>query len=303
MTKRIDFFIVGAQKAGTTSLFEYLRAQPEQIHLHLVKEVMDFSNPSLSLKLIEKNLPSYFKSYNSNSGIKGIADVRSLFMAEISAKNIYEHNPQAKIVVLLREPVERAISSFRFSIRNQLEEVLDLKKILQVEKYRIIQLPKTEQLSKTYFEVSRYSDQLTHFIRLFEGNIHYIVFDDLIKDPLGETKKTLAFLGIKDIDNINKEVFQQKFNVGGSVRNKSLARLFNRKNFLKQLYKYLPLSFRMRLRSAIVNPLLKRNYTSEKLKIEIPKSSVLELKNSFSPEVDKLQHLTKLNLKEKWGYT
>ena len=301
--KKIDFFIIGAQKAGTTSLYEYLKSCEKQLHLPLVKEVMDFSNPNLSLKQIEKNIPGYFTSYNSNPRIKGIADVRSLFMANISAENIYKHNPDAKIIVLLRDPIDRAISSFKFSIRNQLEDVMDLKTVFINEKDRIKELSKVDQLSRTYFEVSKYSDQLPYFVNLFKANIHYIIFDDLIEDPIGQTKSTLEFLGINDSSILKEEVFDKKFNVGGSVRNKSIARLFNRKNLLKELYKYLPLPLRMKIRNSVLNPLLKRNYTNEQMKIEIPKSTELELRQLFTSEVEKLEVITKLNLKEKWGYS
>ncbi len=300
--KKVDFFIVGAQKAGTTSVFEYLKSQKEIIDMPMVKEVMDFSNSKLTFSEIERNIPKYYSSFGKPDRLTGLADVRSLFLSEISAPRIFKYNSQAKIIVMLREPVSRAISSFKFSIKNQHESRRDFDEIISLEEDRILKLSKVDQFANTYLQVSRYSEQLSEFIKYFQGNIHYVIFEDFIRNPKAETIKILDFLEVDYKDKLDEEIFKGKFNVGGTVKSKRIAKFFHKRNILRSLYKVVPLAIRMRIRNKIINPLLKINHSNENIEIEIKDSTKKFLKEIFKSEVESLETITKLDLKNKWGY-
>jgi len=302
--RKIDFFIVGAQKAGTTSLYEYLKAQNEAIEMPMVKEVMEFSDPKKSLEQISKNVTSYYTSSIKNTVKIGMADVRSLFLSKVSAKNIYNYNREAKIIILLRDPVDRAISSFKYSYRNQLEEVDSFELIYNsIEAQRKSELKPVEQLARLYLEVSNYNDQIKDFLALFpREQICFLLFDDLIKNPLEETNKVFAFLGINHTLITNRNIFSEKFNQGGSAKIKWVAKLFNRRNILRNTYNFIPLNIRMKIRTRFINPLLKKNYSVKEVGIIIPPELKEKIKEDFRERVYDLEKLTGLDLKGRWGY-
>ena len=107
--KKIDFLIVGAQKAGTSALDMYLRKHPEIEMARPQKEVHFFDDE----KYFKKNKVNYevYHEYftNDNSKIKGESTPVYMYWS-LAMKRIYEYNPQIKIIAVLRNPIERAFS-------------------------------------------------------------------------------------------------------------------------------------------------------------------------------------------------
>jgi hypothetical protein len=103
-----DFMIVGAQKAGTTALYEYLSKHP-QIQSTKEKELHYF-NCEARYKLGIKFYRSLFQ-FGTNSKLTFDASPGYLNNAN-APKRIYAHNPNVKIIILLRDPVERAYSAW-----------------------------------------------------------------------------------------------------------------------------------------------------------------------------------------------
>ena len=125
-TKRIDFFVVGAARSGTTSLYQYLSQHP-QVYLPPVKELNYFSqvtsdqyqdyeeplpNKTYHTKIIQ-SAESYDRLFEGASEglLKGDVSPSYLWHHQ-TAKRIAEHNPNAKILVTLRHPVKRAFSHY-----------------------------------------------------------------------------------------------------------------------------------------------------------------------------------------------
>jgi len=108
----VRLIVVGAQKGGTTSLYYYLSAHPD-IDVPVNKEINYFSSlgsKSGSLTEYQKQFPIRFAR---NAGFYSI-DVSPTYLldAELTAKKIFDLNPAARIAVVLREPVSRAVSSW-----------------------------------------------------------------------------------------------------------------------------------------------------------------------------------------------
>ena len=108
---KVDFFIVGAPKSATTSLFHYL-GQHEGISMSTIKEPDFFSHLELDKqKLYYKSKPvSYINTYHNlflkkkKSQLLGEASVSYLFYPKVSER-IFSYNPNAKIIIVLRNPV------------------------------------------------------------------------------------------------------------------------------------------------------------------------------------------------------
>ncbi len=100
--------IVGAQKAGTTSLKEYLGEHPALL-THLQKEFSYFFDDADYAEGYDKALKKYFPD---TAGQQLIAKNAGLYTSEEGIKRLYEHNPHCQLAILLRNPVERTYSAF-----------------------------------------------------------------------------------------------------------------------------------------------------------------------------------------------
>ena len=111
---KVNTFIVGAPKAGTSSLHFYLNQHPE-ICMSSVKEPNFFSAKEVENLYYNSQIVSSTKDYNSlfesDVKIKGESSVSYLYYKEV-AKRIYEYNAKAKIIIMLRKPVDRLFSHY-----------------------------------------------------------------------------------------------------------------------------------------------------------------------------------------------
>ena len=110
---KVDFFIVGAPKAGTTSLFHYLNEHLE-IEMSSQKEPDYFSDGALKRqgmyyrKSRIENLEKYHGLFtNKEVKLRGEASVSYLFYNDVPQK-IKDYNPKAKIIIMLRNPIDSA---------------------------------------------------------------------------------------------------------------------------------------------------------------------------------------------------
>ena len=126
---KVDFFCVGVAKAGTTTLHDLLSLQ-DNISLPERKETNYFSfgisgtpaftGPLDNSSVNEPTITSfeeYVSDFDHEQG-KLIGEVCPSYSLDGTATNIYEHNPEAKIIILLREPVGRAYSNYQHLVRD-----------------------------------------------------------------------------------------------------------------------------------------------------------------------------------------
>ena len=218
---KVDFFIVGAPKSATTSLFHYL-GQHEGISMSTIKEPDFFSHLELNKqKLYYKSKPiSDINTYHNlfltkkKGQLLGEASVSYLFYPKVSER-IFSYNPNAKIIIVLRNPVERTVSHHQMDkrlgfIKYNLADVLNDSTIKNHSLYY-----------QQYIQLSYYYQQVKKYIDVFgRENICVLNYDDLKKNNKEFTYKALSFLGLKESKNIN---FDSKYN-----RSKSSSfRFFN----------------------------------------------------------------------------
>ena len=117
---KVNTFIVGAPKTGTTSLYYYLN-QHTNVCMSSIKEPNFFSakevNSLFYKSQIVDDINEYHKLFSQNKKqIIGEASVSYLFFDEVPNR-IYKYNPKAKIIILLRNPIERALSHYLMDFR------------------------------------------------------------------------------------------------------------------------------------------------------------------------------------------
>ena len=281
---KVDFFIVGAPKSATTSLFHYL-GQHEGISMSTIKEPDFFSHIELyKQKLYYKSKPvSDINTYHNlfltkkKSQLLGEASVSYLFYPKVSER-IFSYNPNAKIIIILRNPVERTVSYYQMDrrlgfIKDNLADVLNDSTIENHSLYY-----------QQYILLSYYYQQVKKYIDVFgKENICILNYDDLKKNNKDFTSKALSFLGLKVSKNID---FNSKYNRSKSSR----FRLFNflySKIFIRKVIK----SIVPKKIIALVNKILfNQNLPNVPVHVEI------QLYDLFKEDIILLEKMLDINL-------
>lgn len=189
------FIIVGAQKAGTTSLFGYLVEHPNVVP-PLVKEVHFFDlNFGRGMNWYLRHFPTV-----EAPDITGEATPFYMFHGSALGR-IRVAVPEARIIAVLRNPIDRAISHFHHNVRVGLERKRPFEdyvvRVLQ-ESERVPGIEtERERQRYSYLERGFYSDQVSECFRLFgREHVHVIRSEDLFRDPEGLLMGVQEFLGL-----------------------------------------------------------------------------------------------------------
>ncbi|MFN3231034.1 MAG: sulfotransferase family protein [Alphaproteobacteria bacterium] len=201
---RPDFVIIGAQKAGTTSLFNYL-AQHPLVQRALRKEVHYFDNHYANGEHWYRSHFPIEAELRAAGALTG--EATPYYMAHPHAlQRIRSDLPDAKLIAVLRDPVERAVSHYFHEIRHG-NEHLSLTAALETEDDRIS--PELLRMTEnpdyksathqrfTYLARSRYIEQLRPLLK--EGATHELLIlraEDLFADPVATMQKAFEFLGL-----------------------------------------------------------------------------------------------------------
>ncbi|MEJ2115120.1 MAG: sulfotransferase domain-containing protein [Gammaproteobacteria bacterium] len=197
-----NFFIVGAPKAGTTALYEYLRYHPN-IFMPLKKEphyfAKDFPNyPSV------KNKYDYLKLFNKSTKeylAIGEASVWYLY-SDVAIKLIKEFNPSAKIIVMLRNPIDLAYAMHGQALYNHNENEPDFEKAweLQSKRQKHIDIPqgcRAHQILQ-YEKLASLGYQTERLLRIFDyKQVKFIIFEDFINHTQEIYEEVLEFLDVE----------------------------------------------------------------------------------------------------------
>lgn len=188
------FLGLGTQKGGTTTLFQLLRQHP-QVYLPTCKEVHYFD---LNAEAGESWYRSHFK--NATPGQKcGEITPFYLFHPDVPHR-IQQLLPDARMIVLLRHPVDRAISQLFHTKRLGLEP-LQPADALQAEASRLASGDPISLQEHSYVSRSRYLEQLERYEALFSSHQLLIMrSEDLFEDPVTAWKTLEQFLELESID-------------------------------------------------------------------------------------------------------
>lgn len=214
---RPDFFIVGAPKCGTTAMYAYLRQHP-QIFMPYHKEPLFFGADLGSRygRMTRAEYQALFAGARPDQRV-GEASAWYLFSASAAAE-IHAFAPSAKIIIMLRNPVDVMYAQHSQLLFNRQEDLADFGRALAAEPDRLRgeRLPpgavRAENLY--YREMVRFAPQVDRYFREFgRSRVHVTLHDDLRADTPGVYRQVLRFLEVDDaftpqfeIANPNKAV-------------------------------------------------------------------------------------------------
>jgi hypothetical protein len=194
-----DFLVIGTQKGGTTSLHQLL-SMHQQVYLPAVKEVHYFT------KHADESVQWYARFFADARADQWCGDITPYYLFHpYAAPRIQALLPHVPMVVLLRDPVERALSQY-FMEQRRGDEPLTLRDALAAEPERLrhsttaIATPgviDTHHMVHSYVSRSRYDEQLQHYFRFFpRTQILVLKSEQFFQDPASAWHHILTFLGI-----------------------------------------------------------------------------------------------------------
>ena len=208
--ERLDFIVAGAQKSGTTALHYFLRkhpqiALPERQELHFFDDDEIFSRP-VDYDLLHRQFRPV-----AGSTLLRLATARQAIAGEVTPSYLYwkpameriwNYNRQIKLVILLRNPIDRAFAHWNMQ-RFKNREPLDFLDALKKEPRRIAQPLTIESRRFAYVDRGFYSAQLERVFKFFpREQVHFVKFEDF-RDRKQETlDRIFEFLGVKPLRRI-----------------------------------------------------------------------------------------------------
>ena len=288
-----NLLIVGAAKSGTTSLHNYLK-QHHDIFMSNHKEPHFLINDEIGVNRIPNGLSKYedylalFKDSKSYK-YRGESSTMYLQFPEISVKNIKKYlNNDIKIIIMLRNPVERAFSGYQHVRRYNMMEKLEFSEAIDECENRYFINTNFTPASR-YLNIGLYYNMVKKFQSNFGKKIHVIIYDDFINNTQEELSKVFDFLNVKDI-SINTN---QKHMVGGwQWKSIFLKNMFTKKswanNFIKFIFPFHPL--RRRLKSNLVSL-----FSSPV--VEMHDKTRSKLQEFYNDDINKLSKLLNRDLK------
>ncbi len=203
-----NFFIVGAPKCGTTAMNDYLNQHPE---IFMAPKEIHYFGKDLKTKM-KISETEYLKKFQNtgNKKIIGEASVWYLF-SKTAAEEINKFSPAAKILIMLRNPVELIYSLHSQHLYDGNEDVPDFEKALSLDEERKGGL--NLAYSVDFFETPTYKDsvlffeQVKRYLAVFnKENVHIILYEDFKADPKKIVTETLQFLGVNTEAGIEYKV-------------------------------------------------------------------------------------------------
>src|SRR5215467_8132463 len=193
--KRLDFILAGAQKSGTTALHYFLSRHPD-ICMGDQQEIHFFDNDAMFIADVDyEQLHKHYPPLPP-SMIAGDCTPSYLYH-EPAMQRIWNYNPKIKLLILLRNPVDRAFAQWNMQ-RFRGREPLDFLDAVREEKTRIAGAPPTEARRFAYLDRGFYGQQLERLFKFFPRNqvqaVKFEAFSEKQRETLGSI---FSFLGLE----------------------------------------------------------------------------------------------------------
>jgi len=209
--KRPDFFIVGAFKAGTTALYEYLGAHP-QIFMSVPKEPMYFGQ-DLTPRYRRMTEDEYLALFKGAEPAQHAGEASPWYLySQTAAHEIHDFDAGARAIIMLRNPVDVMYSQHSQLVFNQREDLTDFAQALAAEDDRRAGRrvpPDAIRLEALYYRHSvQFPEQVQRYLDVLgREHVHFIVFDDLVADPRAVYRACLEFLGVDATFEVDLSVY------------------------------------------------------------------------------------------------
>jgi hypothetical protein len=285
-----NFLIIGAAKGGTTALHYYLKQHP-QIYMSPVKETkffvfegekVNYRGPGdlEANRSVITNIQAYQAQFEKVTHEIAIGESSPIYLYSPKAPERIQHYiPNVKLIAILRNPADRAFSSFLHLIRDGREWLTDFEQALKEEEKRIADnwalLWYYKNAGFYYLQLKRYFD------RFSPSQIRVYLYEDLNNSPIELIQDLFRFL---EVDNTFVPNTSTRHNVSLIPKNKYLHEFLTQPKPIKSaLSQLIP----TRVRQRITTTLKEKNLTKPTLSPELRK----ELIEVYREDILKLQDL------------
>jgi len=273
----VDFIGIGAKKAATSWIAECLNEHPD-IFVPSAKEVHFFT------KHFGNGVLWYEEQFEEaeEGQVKGEYST-SYLKDENVPKRIHEAYPNAKLIVSLRNPVDRALSHIRHrQSKGILSKDASVKDVVE------------DKPEGGLIEIGKYAKNLKRYLGMFDKKqLHVILYDDIKSNPKKVVKELYAFLGVDN--SFVPQSLSKTFNTS-STRTSSLFKLKNR---LYHIVRNLPFGKTI---LSFVRPITSHFQTSKKQEYSVSIKDKEFLREQFVDDIEELEQLLSYNLDiwKKW---
>ena len=246
-----NFLMIGAPKSGTSSIYNYLQQHP-QIYMSpekephfftLENEKIDFQGPGDEGRFDNAvtQLEDYLKLFDGVSEEIAIGEASTTYLSSVKApERINHYIPNAKLIAVLRNPIDAAYASFLHLVRDGDEPLIDFALALQAEEQRISQ---NWEGIWHYTKRGLYSVQLKRYFDVFKPEqIKVYLYEDFKSNPVKILQNIFVFLGVEHTFTPD---MSSKYNVSGMPKYPVLNKFMVKPNALKStINTLLPQEFR-----------------------------------------------------------
>ncbi len=288
--KKISFFVLGAQKSGTT-YFHGLLSSDERISLPVRKETHFFSD---NKGKFDHGLSFYMDEYyghSSGDAILGEIDPEYLYFSKVP-KRLYDAYPNARLIVLFRDPVKRAFSHYVMNYRRGVE-VFTFEDALKLEDERVSTGNIDEQSCFSYFSRGLYAEQVKRYLEFFpKEHMLFLRADDLYENASDVLIEFYKFIGLKP--RALPDSLDVARNEGGIPIHMGVQRFLANESRLKTLGKsIIPSSLRLGLRRFLET----HNRRHGKFP-EVNKKTMDNLRRQYKKDLGELSEITEIDFSD-----
>ena len=234
---RVDFMMIGAQKAGTTSLAAQLAAHP-QICFCREKEPAYFHQ----VADWRADLERYHALYDPRPGqLLGEASTHYTFFPEFrgTAERLYEYNPALKLIYVMRQPVERIVSHYTHNVVREIDR--------RPPDQAVFEEP-------SYVNRSRYGVQLRPYLELFgPENVLLLIFEEYTAAQVATLYRLAEFLGIDAAPFDETDTTPQHQSVGQPYLRYQALRDFTKSDVFQKMRSIIPAAVRQPIRHRLLS--------------------------------------------------
>jgi hypothetical protein len=285
-----NFLIIGAAKAGTTALYAALEQHP-QVYMSPFKEPNFFAfegetldcpsgtKKSSYLAKCNTSLEAYQKQFQNVSNEIAIGEASPSYLYHPKApERMHHYIPDAKLIAVLRNPVERAYSNFLHNIREGSEPCTDFAQALAEEENR---MRDNWWWGFYYLQAGFYSNQLQRYFDRFDpSQIKVYLYEDLNRNLLNVVQDIFQFL---QVDERFTPDTSTRYNVSGIPKNKLIYNFLTQQNIIKKPFKRLvPDKLRKRFVSHLKHQTLAKPELSPQVRsnlIQVYREDILQLQD------------------------
>lgn len=301
-----DIFIPGFMKSGTTALAGYLNLHPD-ISVSTPKEpgyfasdLMQESDRFHGRKLyFQTRTPQQYEDIFDPSAKLRVDASTAYIYSNCAAEAIYQHNPKAKIIICIRDPVSFLISLHQQYLNETVETEADLAIAWRLEEDRKAgrYIPSRVRVPSYLFyrERLKYFKQIRRFLDTFpKDQIKLLLFDDFLADNQKEIAKIMEFIGLDMTENWPPRIESNSRRV---PRNASLHRFINSPTLKRTLYRVMGGRLYTRTHKSLQGLMYQRRPSPNRVCLEFKE----EVWRTCFDDVEQISKVIQRDLKILWG--